>query len=281
MRLHTLLLTATLAAALASGGAARAATIELSVDSAAALGGLSGITNGDIVQYDTVSDTAIQVFDEALFGGPESVDAYERLPNGHMVFSTAQAATLGGTSFVSGDLVEYDPVGDLATLIFAESLFTSAGTNDNDGVAVLSNGHLLISTNADATLGGLSFRDGDVVDYDPNANVSLLFFNEDLFGANKNLDAIDIDESGRLLLSVSDVSGATLAGLTFTNGDLILYDPVANTATPFFSETLFVGGNEDVDAVAFATPVPEPGTAAMLGLGLAGLAFASRRRRAP
>jgi hypothetical protein len=269
---------AALAAVLVSAGAARAATIELSVDSAAALGGLSGISNGDIVNYDTVTDTATLAFDESLFGTPESVDAYERLSNGNMVFSTFNSATLGSNtlSFQNGDLVEYDPVNDLATLIFSESLFTGGG--DIDAVAVLSNGHLLISTSAGATLGGLTFRDGDVVDYDPNANVSVLFFNEDLFGADKNLNALDIDGSGMLLISVSDGTGATLGGLGFGNGDLILYDPVANTATLFFSESLFTGGNEDVDAVAFAFPVPEPATACLLGLGLVGLAVAGRRQ---
>lgn len=278
MRSHLMTMVAALAAVLVSAGAARAATIELSVDSVAALGGLSGISNGDIVNYDTVTDTATLAFDEALFGTPESVDAYDRLPNGNMVFSTTQSATLGGISFVSGDLVEYDPVADLATLIFAESLFTSTGANNIDAVAVLSNGHLLISTDADATLGGVSFRDGDVVDYDPIANTAVLFFNEDLFGADKNLNALDIDGAGLLLISVSDGTGATLGGLGFGNGDLVLYDPGANTATLFFSESLFAGGNEDVDAVAFAFPVPEPGTASLLGLGLAGLAVAGRRQ---
>ena len=269
-----------LAVGLLIGSAASAATIELSVDSAATLGGLSDISNGDIVNYDTVANTATLAFDEGLFSTPESVDAYDRLPNGHMVFSTFNSATLGSNSllFQNGDLVQYDPVNDLATLIFSESLFT--GNTNIDGVAVLANGHFLISTDTDAILGGLSFRDGDIVDYDPIGNIATLFFNEDLFGADQNVNAIDIDASGMLLLSISSTGGATLGGLSFGNGDLILYDPIGDTATLFFSEALFTGGNEDVDAVAFAFPIPEPGTASLLGLGLAGLGLAGRKRSA-
>jgi WD40 repeat protein len=279
MRLRPTIFATALAAGLLLGSAAGAATIELSVDSAATLGGLSGIRTGDIVNYDTVADTATLAFNEDLFGGPESVDAYDRLPNGHMVFSTSGSATLGGISFFNGSLIDYDPVADLAVLIFDEALFTGGGSPDIDAVAVLPNGHFLISTDNDQTLGGLSFRDGDIVDYDPIGNTATLFFNEDLFGTNENVNAIDIDGSGMLLISVSNTGTVSLGGISFSNGDVVLYDPGAGTATLFFSEALFAGGNEDVDAVAFAMPIPEPGTASMLGLGLAGLAAAGRRRR--
>ena len=81
-----------------------------------------------------------------------------------MVLSTIDGATLGGVTFRDGDLVRYDDVTDTATLIFDEDGFSA---NENiDALHVLANGNILLSTVNDATLGGLTFRDGDIVEYD-------------------------------------------------------------------------------------------------------------------
>jgi hypothetical protein len=280
MRRRLAILAAAIGAALASAGTAGATALYISTDSGAPGATLGTppltFTNGSVARYEDSTDTATLFFDEAtFFGGSENVDAFELLPNGHMILSTTDPATLGGLGFGNGDLVDYDPVSDIATLLFDDALFEAAGSTDTDAVAVLPNGHILISTTGPQTLGGLGFRDGDVVEYDILTGTTTLFFSEDLFGGTDvEVDAFDVTDDGRIVLSTFE-NGVTLGGLTFRNGDLALYDPVAGTATLFFSEDLFSSGNEDIDAVA----VPEPSASALLALGLVGLAFVGGRRQ--
>ncbi|MBI4515990.1 MAG: hypothetical protein HY699_09280, partial [Deltaproteobacteria bacterium] len=229
----------------------------LSTETGATLGGLTFL-DGDLVDYDPATDTATLFLSESLFSNDANIDAVDRLSNGHLIISTVDTETLGGLTFTDGSLADYNPATNTATLYFAESLFTS-GDEDVDAVDVLANGHLILSTESGATLGGLTFLDGDLVDYDPVANTATLFFAESLFtSGDEDVDAARVLANGHIILSTE--GGATLGGLSFNDGDLVDYDPVANTATLYFSESLF-SGNEDIDAVdmcAEPTPTPTP-----------------------
>ena len=48
----------------------------------------------------------------------------------NLILSTGMGETLGGLTFRDGDLAEYDPVGDTASLYFDENLFSSAANID-------------------------------------------------------------------------------------------------------------------------------------------------------
>jgi len=171
--------------------------------------------------------------------------AYE---NEDIILSTSRTATLGGLRFRDGDLVKYNPTNWTASLYsdFSENLFSR--NEDIDAVDILANGHILLSTDHSATLGGLSFKDGDLVEYDLGADKATLFFSERLFSCNEDIDAVDILPNGHILLSTEH--SARLGGLRFKDGDLVEYDPNPNakTARLFFSEGLF-SHNEDIDAV--------------------------------
>ena len=163
--------------------------IILSTDGSATLGGLS-FEDGDLVEYNPLTDTATLFFDEDLFSHNEDIDAATVLGNGNLLLSTSGGATLGGLSFEDGDLVEYNPLTDTAALFFDEDLFSH--NEDIDAATVLGNGNLLLSTSGGATLGGLSFEDGDLVEYNPFTDTATLFFDEDLFSGNENIDAISM-----------------------------------------------------------------------------------------
>ncbi len=256
----------------ASPAVTQAASIILSTQTGATLGGLT-FEDGSLADYDIASDTATLAFDEALFSGNENIDAVHVLSNGNFILSTANAATLGGLTFDPDDLVEYNPNTDVATLFFSGSNF-SATNEDIDAVSVLSNGHIVLSTTATATLGGLGFDPDDLVDYDPITDIaSLVFDGGALFTtSNEDIDAVSI-LPGSILLST--LTNATLGGLSFDAGDVVAYDLLAGTATLFFDHNSFAE-SENVDAI-FVTPLPA--TVWFLGSALLGL-FAARRKQA-
>jgi hypothetical protein len=261
---HLLALLAACAALHAA--AAQAATVYLSTTTDATIGGVA-IEDGDIARYDTVAGTATLYFDEDLFAGNENVDSFHVRPNGNLLISTDTNATLAGLAFSEGDVVEYNPSSGVATLFFAESLFLS--TANVDAFTLLGNGNYVLSTSAGETLGGLTFEDGDLVEYNPVSGFATLFLDEDLFSADEDIDAVYVMLDGSILLSTT--TAATLGGLGFAPGDVIQYFPTSNTAVAFFSGAAF-GSTENVDAV-FG---PEPATGALVAFGLAALA----RRRA-
>ena len=253
---------------------AGAVQIYLSTTNGATLGGLT-FRNGDIARYDTSTGTATLYFSEDAFTFNEDVDAFDLLANGHLLLSTKSVASLGGLSFQDGDLVDYDPATGTAVLYFSESLFSNA-TADVDAATVLPNGHLVLSTQGTETLGGLTFRDGDLAEYDPVSGFATLFFNENLFAASEDIDAFDVLPDGSIILSTTNA--ASLAGVAFTAGDLVQYFPSSNTASIFFSGSNFAA-LENIDAVVVMAP--EPGTGLLFLLGLVGLAAHRRAELRP
>ena len=158
--------------------------ILLSTKDAATLGGLS-FTDGDLVEYDPGTDTAVLYFDAAAFGADEDITSVYVMDNGHILLSTDSDATLGGLGFTDNDLVEFDPGSDSATLFFDGS--TTTLTSDIDAVHLLDNGHILLSTKDAATLGGLSFSDGDLVEYDAATDTAVRYFDEARFAGDEDV----------------------------------------------------------------------------------------------
>jgi hypothetical protein len=154
-------------------------------------------TSGDLILHDPATGTTTQFFDEGNFAGAANVDAFylfEEGPHaGKLLLSTGAVANLGGLVFNPGDLVLYDPVADSATLFFSEALITGTAAQRNvDAVHVLPDGHLLLSTLiSNGTLGGLTLREQDIVEYDPDADTASVFLDgDDLFnGTTADLNA--------------------------------------------------------------------------------------------
>ncbi len=166
--------------------------IILSTASDAILGGLS-FADGDLVEYNPATDIATLFFSEALFSGNEDIDAVHIFDNGNIILSSLDSASLGGLSFTDGDLIEYNPTTDTATLYFDVSLFD--GSEDIDAAHILDNGNIILSTVGAATLGGLTFANGDLAEYNPTTYTATLYFNESLFSNNANIDAVHVATS--------------------------------------------------------------------------------------
>ncbi|NIP23226.1 MAG: PEP-CTERM sorting domain-containing protein [Phycisphaerae bacterium] len=248
-----------------------ATTIILSTDNTETLGGLT-FDQDDLAEYNPTTGTATLYFDGILFSGPADIDAAHVLDTGNIVLSTVAGETLGGLTFGKGDLVEYDPTTDTATLFLDENLFSSSQPNI-DAAYILDNGNIILSTTGNATIGGLGFGKDDLIEYNPTTDVATLFFDGNLFSGNENIDAVNLLTSGNIVLST--VGNATLGGLSFGPGDLAEYNPTTSTATLYFDGSNFAS-SANIDAVQ-VTSLPEPATIAMLGLGC--LIFMRSKRR--
>ena len=249
-----------------------ATSIILSADvTTETLGGLT-FRDGDLAEYNPSTDTATLYFDEDLFTDDKEIDAVHVLANGNIILSTADVATLGGLSFKDGDLIEYNPTTDTATLFFNENLFI--GDENIDAFHLLDSGNIILSIHENnGRIGGLNFGYGDLIEYNPTTDTATMFLDGSLFSSDADIDATHVLANDNIILSTVDA--ATLGGLSFADGDLVEYNPTTDVATLYFSESLF-SDNADVDAV-YVTTVPEPATVALLGLGC--LIFVGRKRR--
>lgn len=166
-----------------------------STGDSATIGTLS-FNDEDVVEVDPNTGTATLFFDgSAVFSGDEDLDAFCVLGNGNYVLSTSGGATIGSLSFNDEDLVEYDPNSGTATMFLDGSTVISDDSGnglDINGVHVDSNGLIYLSMTENSTIGGLSFGDDDVVQYDPNSGTATLVFpGGSLFSSSsEDVDAI-------------------------------------------------------------------------------------------
>jgi hypothetical protein len=117
-------------------------------------------------------------------------------------------------------------------------------------------------------------ENGDIIRWN-GTSASLFLDGDSFFGIDVNIDAFDVTAEGNWAFSLeNDASIPTFGGLSVENGDVVLWDINANTATIWLDESVLANGPADIDALA----VPEPNTAALFALGLLGLGLTGRRR---
>ena len=215
----------------ADSSGTRTSTFFLSADKDVALGGLS-FTDVDIAAYRPWSDTASLFFDGGSTTLNSDIDALHILANGNLLLSPKGNTTLGGLNIKKGDLVNYDPATDNATMIFEGKILFGDDKAKLTSVHLLDNGHLVLSTDKAQTLGGLSFTDRDLVEYDPATDTATLFFDGSTTTLNNKITGLHVLPNGHLVLSTK--GNTTLGGLSFGAEDLIEYDPVFDTAELIF-----------------------------------------------
>ncbi len=95
------------------------------------------------------------------------------------------------------------------------------------------------------TLGGLTnFEDDDYIIYDPVSDTATMYFDNSALGYNVNdADAVHLMKNGHIVISAAD-AGSTVGSnnLAFEPGDLVVYDPILQTARMLFDGSAVFAG---------------------------------------
>lgn len=165
-----------------------------------------------------------------------------------------------GTADITAPAVEGEYVTNSATVAAGQYNFdtvpaNNTGTNITQVTGPLATGSekFLLSVSAENTsIGGLGpFGDGDLVIYDPISNVAQMFLAEsDIPGTTSlgDINALHLLPNGWIVLSTA-TPGSSINGVSFGPEDLVLYDPILQTATLFFDGSTIFSGAADIDAV--------------------------------
>lgn len=218
----------------------------------------------------------LAVEEDLLFNGAEDIDGVHVLADGRVLLTTVTAAPIDGEIYAAGDVILYDPGNGSVSKFFDVASFDNAV--NVDAVCLFeygpNAGEIVLSTDANATLAGVSFRPGDLVRYHLLQQRAVLIFSQDLITGTafqKDIDALHLLANGHLILSVL-LDGGTLGGLTLHSEDLVDYDPQTDTAVVYLDGTgLWNGTTARLNAASVTEPLPLAAPA-LPGLGLAGLA---------
>jgi hypothetical protein len=191
-----------------------------------------------------------------------NVDAFHILSNGHILLSTSGLAWLAGVGYItSQDIVEFTPTslgrnsttGTFAMYFDGSDVGLSTSGENIDGVSVLSDGRVLISTTDRNTVPGLAtMEDEDIIAFAPTslgANTagswSLYFDGSDVglsSSSTEDIDAIFVTGDGILYLST--IGNFSVPGISGAKEDVVGFRPTtlgSSTSETYITPLVFDG----------------------------------------
>jgi hypothetical protein len=177
----------------------------LSTASSTVIGGLA-IKDGDLVALDLETGIATLFLPEGSQGQPVDVDGVDFMPNGHLLLSFQKEEVLHGQPVHDGDVIEYDIENDSFSFYLSEEVFDV--DSDVNGLALLPNGNLLVTTSEDTWIGGLFVETSQIAEVDPSTGAASIFLSPEprvvgradvdaiAFERNACNDGIDSDGDG-------------------------------------------------------------------------------------
>ncbi len=164
----------------------------LSTASSTVIDGLA-IKDGDLVELDLDTGVATLFLPEGSQGQPVDVDGVDFMPNGHLLLSFQKEEVLYGQPVHDGDVIEYDIENDTFSFFLREEVFDV--DSDVNGLALLPNGNLLITTSEDTWIGGLLVENSQIAEVDPATGVASIFLSFETRVGQADVDAIAIEQT--------------------------------------------------------------------------------------
>ena len=268
--------------------------VYLSTEAAGSVVGSDGVRvtfdDSDILRVTIERDeagAALSVRHELLFDGSdvgldgdgEDLDALAVLPDGRLLVSTTSRATVPGLTAEDEDLLLFTPtsgphgsglgrrtIGTWSLLFDGSDVGLTGDSEDIDGVALLADGRLVISSLGDASAGGISARGEDLLVFTPVENGlgpttigtwSKFFDGSDagLGSSTEKIDAVDVQPgeiADAVWLHLSTNGSLAAAGIAAQDEDAATFD----LAGGLFTAGLRLRGGEislpaasDIDAL--------------------------------
>lgn len=215
-----------------------------------------------------------------LLGGLVGLIAISQpCPAALLALSTNSQATLnfvapgsGSLTFQKGDIVLVTVnASGLAT--GATILYSFGNVLNIDALYIRPNGNIILSTKFTETVGGVTFRAGDLIEFNPSSNTAILFLKgntettgTDAFGnttsvfrndngtrANADIDGVHLinNDPSQMLLSIDSGPkrmGSNYSANSYNDEDIILYNALTDQSFMYVDFTPLFGN--DVDGVS-------------------------------
>ncbi|MCX7421444.1 MAG: hypothetical protein NT013_18130 [Planctomycetia bacterium] len=173
-----------------------------------------------------------------LGGGSESIDAFTVLSDGSLLVSTTGLVTVPGVIGSGTDLLKFVPTklgsatsGTWSMFFRGSAVGLTSSSENIDGVAVLSDGQLILSTKGSFQVTGFNGRGADLMSFTPTQTGSATrgtwaaYLNSNNVGLlSYNVDALAIDGTGSILLSTA--GNFRFSGLTGGKSDIVRFNPL-------------------------------------------------------
>ena len=245
-------------------------------DSANLPGIASAVSGADIVGF-TGSDFFMW-FDGSDVGvGGLTINAFAFAGPGEILMSFTAAANIPGVGTVDdSDIVKFtatslgeDTAGAFSLYFDGSDVGLSTSSEDIEGLELLDDGRLLISTSGSASVPGVSAAGQDVLIFTPTSlgsttagSWAMYFDGSDvaLSSSSEIVDAVASGPTGHLMLSTT--GNFSVSGASGANEDILEFTPTSlgsNTAGVFsllFDGSLYGLGPEDVRGLDFPPPPP-------------------------
>lgn len=244
------------------------------------LSGLA-VTERDIVQFDgTNFSLAFDGSDVGLFSNAIEINAFDIVSDTEVLLSFDEAVSIPGLGTVDdSDIVQFtatslgaSTAGSFSLYLDGSDVGLSSSGEDIDGLTLLSDGSLLLSTTGSVNASGISASDDDILRFEPTSlgnttagSFSSFIDGSDIGLGSEDIDGFGVDAAGNLLLS--STSNFSVSGISGADEDIFTFTPTTtgSATSGSFASNLFFDGSSfgladnDIKGIDLASEPASPG----------------------